>query len=131
LTLYIADLQDGSEVMLKSFFGNKKTGKKQLESFEKANERDVNEDFGNVPEKIVTDPYIQHAWVGIAVELLARNVARAKYEVLKNGKAVTDTPAAAAVRMHFCSFLMSAILPSVLLFLLSCIFCTSLYAPCL
>jgi HK97 family phage portal protein len=80
--------------MLKSFFGRKKTGKKQLESFEKANERDVNEDFGNVPEKVVTDPYMQHAWVGIAVELLARNAARAKFEILKNGKEVTDTPAA-------------------------------------
>lgn len=68
--------------------------KKNLESFEKVNAQDIKDDFGEKLTRPVQEPYLEHPWISIAVELLARNVARAKFEIKNNGKAETGTPAA-------------------------------------
>jgi HK97 family phage portal protein len=72
----------------------KKDTEKTLESFEKVNSQDVADDFGKKDVRTVNDPFRQHAWISIAVQLLSRNIARARYELYRNGKVVTDSPAA-------------------------------------
>lgn len=76
--------------MLKPFFshGKKQTSKK-LSSFSEAC---VNDDFRPHEKKTCSDPYLQHAWVSVCIDILTRNVARAEYEVSKNGKVLNDHP---------------------------------------
>ena len=45
-------------------------------------------------KKTCTDPYLQHAWVSVCIDILTRNVARAEYEVRKNGTVERETPLA-------------------------------------
>ena len=42
-------------------------------------------------KKACTDPYLQHAWVSVCIDILTRNVARAEFEVRKNGTVERDT----------------------------------------
>ncbi|WP_027727671.1 phage portal protein [Treponema sp. C6A8] len=76
--------------MLKPFFslGKKQTSKK-LSSFSEAC---GNDDFSTREKKTCSDPYLQHAWVSVCIDILTRNVARAEYEVSKNGKVLNDHP---------------------------------------
>ena len=76
--------------MLKPFFslGKKQTSKK-LSSFSEAC---GNDDFKSHEKKTCSDPYLQHAWVSVCIDILTRNVARAEYEVSKNGKVLNDHP---------------------------------------
>ena len=68
--------------------GKKQTSKK-LGSFSEACE---NDDFKSHEKKTCSDPYLQHAWVSVCIDILTRNVARAEYEVSKNGKVLNDHP---------------------------------------
>lgn len=65
--------------------------KKELESFEETNNRDIEDDFAFTDKRTVSDPYLQHAWVSIAVDLVARNIGRAVFDIIKNGKVVEDS----------------------------------------
>ena len=67
---------------------------KQLQSFEQLNGETVAEDFSVREKKTCTDPYLQHAWVSVCIDILTRNVARAEYEVRKNGTVERETPLA-------------------------------------
>ena len=67
---------------------------KQLQSFEQLNGDTVAEDFSVREKKTCTDPYLQHAWVSVCIDILTRNVARAEYEVRKNGTVERETPLA-------------------------------------
>ncbi|MBC6712454.1 phage portal protein [Treponema sp. Marseille-Q3903] len=64
---------------------------KQLQSFEQLNGETVAEDFSVHEKKACTDPYLQHAWVSVCIDILTRNVARAEFEVRKNGTVERDT----------------------------------------
>lgn len=72
-------------------FRNKK---KKLESFAERNAKDVAEDFATTQKEIVTDPYLQHAWLANCVDIIARNIGRADFEIRRNGRKITDTPSA-------------------------------------
>lgn len=73
--------------------------KKELPTFDEVNRQNLAEDFGTPEPPIkVTDPYLQHAWVNVAVGLLMRNVARSHYVLRMNKKVVDDTPAAKLFR---------------------------------
>ena len=63
---------------------------KKLRSFEQVNADTVAEDFADVEQKTCTDPYMQHAWVSVCIDILTRNVARAEFEIRKDGKTITN-----------------------------------------
>ena len=65
---------------------------KNLRSMNEINNEDVAEDFAVRDKKTCTDPYLQHAWVSVCIDILTRNVARAEFEIRRNGTAETDTP---------------------------------------
>ena len=69
----------------------RKKHQKQLQSFEQLNGETVAEDFSVREKKTCTDPYLQHAWVSVCIDILTRNVARAEFEVRKNGTVERDT----------------------------------------
>ena len=73
------------------FFRRKKPLQKELQSFEQQNNETVAEDFAVQEKKSCTDPYLQHAWVSVCIDILTRNVARAEFEIKKNGKPETDS----------------------------------------
>ena len=54
------------------FFGKKKPLKKELQSFEQLNNESVAEDFAVQEKKSCTDPYLQHAWVSVCIDILTR-----------------------------------------------------------
>ena len=62
--------------------------KKAVESFDVVNEKTLHEDFAIAEKPIVTDNYLQHAWVSICVDLIMRNIGRCEWEIKKNGKVV-------------------------------------------
>jgi len=64
---------------------------KSLESFHEINARD---DFATDRENLITDNYLQHAWVSICIDLIMRNVGRCEYEIKKDGRTVTDSKTA-------------------------------------
>lgn len=68
----------------------RKRKQKKLRSFEQVNADTVAEDFADVEQKTCTDPYMQHAWVSVCIDILTRNVARAEFEIRKDGKSVTN-----------------------------------------
>ena len=68
--------------------------KKELESFDKTNERDIASDFARPEEYTVRNPYLDHAWISIVIETLCRNIARARFEVKKDGRNAESSPAA-------------------------------------
>ena len=73
-----------------SLFRHRK--EKELQSFEQLNNETIAEDFSVRDKKTCTDPYLQHAWVSVCIDILTRNVARAKFEVKKkNGVVEEDT----------------------------------------
>lgn len=80
--------------LLSLFSKGIKNGNKKLESFEEVNNRTVADDFSSPEKKTCTDPYLQHAWVSVCIDILTRNVGRAQFEVRKNGKTITDSKAA-------------------------------------
>ena len=70
---------------------NRRKPKKQLRSFSEINNESVADDFSVREKKICTDPYLQHAWVSVCIDILTRNVARAEFEIKKNGKVQKDS----------------------------------------
>ena len=70
---------------------NRRKPKKQLRSFSEINNESVADDFSVPEKKTCTDPYLQHAWVSVCIDILTRNVARAEFEISKNGKVQKDT----------------------------------------
>ena len=71
---------------------------KKLSDFEEQNAVDVAEDFAVREKKTCTDPYLQHAWVSVCIDILTRNVARAEFEIRKNGNVVTASRTARLFR---------------------------------
>ena len=67
-------------------FTRKKEPQKNLRSFEDINNDTVADDFSVQEKKTCTDPYLQHAWVSVCIDILTRNVARAEFEIKKDGK---------------------------------------------
>lgn len=67
-------------------FKRKKDRQKNLRSFEDVNNETVAEEFSVQEKKTCTDPYLQHAWVSVCIDILTRNVARAEFEIKKDGK---------------------------------------------
>lgn len=55
---------------------------------------DPRNDFGEAEGGAVTDPYMQDVWVANCVDLIARNIGRAEFEVRRDGVRVTGSPAA-------------------------------------
>lgn len=74
-------------------FWNRKRKEKKLQSFDEVNTETISDDFADVEKKVCSDPYMQHAWVSVCIDILTRNVARAEFEIRKNGKTVTDSKA--------------------------------------
>lgn len=80
-------------------FGAKRKGNvKKSGSFEDINRESVLEDFGGGERKTCQDPYLQHAWVSVCIDILTRNVGRPDFEVVRNGKVVLDSRAAKLFR---------------------------------
>ena len=73
------------------FSRKKKPNEKKLRSFTEINNDTVADDFSVQDKKTCTDPYLQHAWVSVCIDILTRNVARAQFEIKKNGKAEIDS----------------------------------------
>lgn len=72
--------------------------KKVLESFGEANGRDIDSDFARPKARTVHDPYLDHAWISIVIETLCRNIARARFEVKKDGRTADGSPASRLFR---------------------------------
>lgn len=68
--------------------------KKTTESFEKINAETVADDFATPEKKTCRDPYLNHAWVSVCIDILARNVGRADFEIHCNGKKNDNCPVA-------------------------------------
>ena len=68
--------------------------KKTTESFEKINAETVADDFATPEKKTCRDPYLNHAWVSVCVDILSRNVGRADFEIQCNGKKNDNCPVA-------------------------------------
>ena len=58
---------------------NRRKPKKQLRSFSEISNESVADDFSVREKKTCTDPYLQHAWVSVCIDILTRNVARAEF----------------------------------------------------
>ena len=65
--------------------------RRSLESFSFARKAADDEGFGTSSAR-VSDPYLNHAWVNIAVGLLMRNIGRADFRIRRNGEFVTAGP---------------------------------------
>jgi len=65
--------------------------RKSLESFSFAQKIVEDGEFGGSARR-VTDPYLSHAWVNIAVGLLMRNIGRADFRIKRNGEFVSSGP---------------------------------------
>lgn len=76
------------------FSKGKNHGTKTPRNFTEINNNDVADDFDSMEKKACTDPYLQHAWVSVCIDILTRNIARANFEIRKDGKTVTDSKAA-------------------------------------
>jgi HK97 family phage portal protein len=63
--------------------------KKSVISFQDVMSGKIESDFETVTYPKNLDAYMCHAWVNIAVNILTRNVARAKFAVQKNGDDIT------------------------------------------
>lgn len=73
--------------------------KAKTQSMEDINREDLAEDFPSPDGTAkVRDPYLEHAWVNIAVGLLMRNVGRAHFVIENNGKKTEDSKAAKLFR---------------------------------
>lgn len=71
---------------LSSFFsGEKRHSKKSLRSFNEINNETIANDFSAQEKKTCTDPYLQHAWVSVCIDILTRNIGRAQFQITKNG----------------------------------------------
>ena len=73
------------------FFKEKKRSSKTLQTFDQLNNETLADDFSTLEKKTCTDPYLQHAWVSVCIDILTRNVGRANFEIQKNGKTVTES----------------------------------------
>ena len=72
-------------------FKKRNQKEKKLRSFSEINSETVADDFSVPEKKACTDPYLQHAWVSVCIDILSRNVARAEFEIKKNGKTENDS----------------------------------------
>ena len=72
-------------------FKKRNQQEKKLRSFSEINNETVADDFSVRDKKTCTDPYLQHAWVSVCIDILTRNVARAEFEIKKNGKIESDS----------------------------------------
>jgi HK97 family phage portal protein len=66
--------------------------KKSILSFQEVMNETADDDFveRGMDKVIHHDPYLYHAWVNIAVNILIRNIARASFVVKRNGEDVTE-----------------------------------------
>jgi len=78
-------------------FGRKRNEKK-LRGFSELNSETVAADFADMENNVCSDPYMQHAWVSVCIDILTRNIARAEFEVRKEGKKIDDSKAARLFR---------------------------------
>ena len=63
----------------------------------KLEESDLAEEFASLvrtARRNVADPYRQHAWVANSIDLIARNIGRAGFEICRDGKRVESSPIA-------------------------------------
>ena len=67
---------------------NRQKPKKKLTSFSEINNESVVDDFSVREKNTCTDPYLQHAWVSVCIDILTRNIARANFEIRKDGKPI-------------------------------------------
>ena len=72
-------------------FKKRNQKEKKLRSFSEINSETVADDFSVPEKKACTDPYLQHACVSVCIDILTRNVARAEFEIKKNGKTENDS----------------------------------------
>ena len=72
-------------------FKKRNQKEKKLRSFSEINSETVADDFSVPEKKACTDPYLQHAWVSVCIDILTRNVARAEFEIKKNAKTENDS----------------------------------------
>lgn len=63
---------------------------KALKPFSEINEKDLLEDFAQREEEVVKDPYLQDVWVANCVDIIARNIGRADFEIKLNGVKTSD-----------------------------------------
>lgn len=80
--------------LLSYFSGEKRHLKKSLRSFNEINNETISNDFSAQEKKTCTDPYLQHAWVSVCIDILSRNIGRAQFEITKNGKLQTESATA-------------------------------------
>ena len=62
---------------------SKQKKQKKLRSFDEINSESIADDFSVVEKKVCTDPYMQHAWVSVCIDIITRNIARAEFEIKK------------------------------------------------
>lgn len=72
--------------------------RKKTNSMEEINNRTVAEDFAVNEKKVCSDPYMQHGWVSVCVDIVSRNIARAEFEIKKNGKVDSESKLAKLFR---------------------------------
>ncbi len=68
--------------------------RKAIESFSAINERENADEFPYHTNKVITDTYLQHAWVSIAIDILIRNIGRTSFLIKQHNSVTTSTPAA-------------------------------------
>lgn len=67
------------------------------EKSDNAESSDLADDFLSMMKNArrnVLDPYRQHSWVANTIDLIARNISRASFEILRDGKKVENSPIA-------------------------------------
>lgn len=68
--------------------------RKSLATFDEHDKKTLFDDFVQDEKQIIQDSYLQHAWVSVAVDLIARNIARAKYSLFVDKERETKSRAA-------------------------------------
>lgn len=77
---------------------SKQKKQKKLRSFDEINSESIADDFSVVEKKVCTDPYMQHAWVSVCIDIITRNIARAEFEIKKDGKTINNSRTARLFR---------------------------------
>jgi hypothetical protein len=66
--------------------------RKSLERFSFKKLIEAEDEFGAAGPRRMVDPYLQYAWVNIAIGLLMRNIGRADFRITRDGEWVTSGP---------------------------------------
>lgn len=67
--------------------------KKKSASIAEVMQKETDEDFAE-ETAVKIEPFSEHCWISICIEILARNISRADFEVLKNGKVEKESACA-------------------------------------